>query len=418
MCYIAGLPKGRGAHPEARYTLAIMRIIIHIDMDAFFAAVEERYNPQFRGKPLVVGADPKGGRGRGVVSTSNYAARRYGIRSAMPIIEAWRRAEEARRRGEPATIFLTGNSELYTEVSERIMEILKEEARQNFAGQNLGGFEQASIDEAYLEWTMINGSMIPPAPTRLRAARGQGLRRADNDQHIAWLDAEKRAREMKKKILNEEGLTCSAGVGPNKLIAKMASEFKKPDGLTVVRPEDVAMFLAPLPIRALPGIGPKAETVLHARGVRTIGDIQNMARDELVRIFGAWGTVLSEHSRGNSHEPVSGERESKSIGEQETFAEDTLEPGFILERARALAAYVFERFAREGFRTFRTVAVTVRFADFKTHTRSHTSRAARGTRTALDGEVLRLLLPFLDARENPSRKKIRLIGVRVEKLSR
>ena len=215
-----------------------MRIVIHIDMDAFFAAVEERYNPQFRGKPLVVGADPDGGKGRGVVSTSNYAARRYGIRSAMPITEAWRRAEEARRKGEPMVIFLTGNFELYTAVSERIMELLARHA---------DTFEQASVDEAYLEWIVTNDSMT-------------------NDQNALWHEAEGRARMLKRDILDAEGLTCSAGVGPNKLIAKMASEFRKPDGLTVVPPEEVQTFLAPLPIRALPGIGPKAETILHARG--------------------------------------------------------------------------------------------------------------------------------------------------------
>jgi len=363
------------------YTSLTMRIVIHVDMDAFFAAVEERYNPQFRGKPLVVGADPKEGRGRGVVATSNYAARRYGIRSAMPITEAWRRAEEARRNGEPETIFLTGNDELYAEVSERIMEILERYA---------DAFEQASVDEAYLDVSSLG----------------------------SFGKAEEVARTLKKDVFEAEGLTCSAGVGPNKLIAKMASEFRKPDGLTLVHPAEVEAFLAPLPIRALPGIGPKTETALRACGVAIIGDIQRMTRGELVRMFGAWGTTLSEYSRGNSDEPVSGERETKSIGEQETFAEDTLDPGFILERVRALIACVFERFSQNGFRTFRTVVLTVRFADFTTTTRSHTSRAALGTRTALDGEALRLLLPFLDARENPGRKKIRLVGVRVEKFSR
>lgn len=135
-------------------------------------------------------------------------------------------------------------------------------------------------------------------------------------------------------------------------------------------------------------------------------------------MFGAWGRVLALHSHGVSDDPVSDAGEAKSIGEQETFARDTLEPGFILERARALAEYVFTRFSAGGFRTFRTVVLTVRFADFQTQTRSHTSRSALGTFTALDGEVLRLLLPFLDSRENPERKKIRLVGVRIEKLLR
>lgn len=377
-----------------------MRIVVHIDMDAFFAAVEERYNPQFRGKPLVVGADPQGGAGRGVVATASYAARRYGIRSAMPITQAWRRAEEARRKGEPATIFLTGNYELYAEVSERIMAILARHA---------DAFEQASIDEAYIEWKF-------QAPnTKFQTDFKPENIKFEND---FWHEAEQRARRIKKEIFEHEGLTCSAGIGPNKLVAKMASEFRKPDGLTVVRSEEVVAFLAPLPIRALPGIGPKAEAALHSRGIRTIGDIQSMPGAELVAMFGAWGADIARHSHGLSDDPVGNEREAQSIGEQETFEADTLEAGFILERARVIAASVFERFSGSGFRMFRTVAVTVRFADFTTHARSHTPCAALGTQRALDGEVLRLLLPFLDARENPGRKKVRLIGVRVEKLLR
>ena len=170
---------------------------MHIDMDAFFAACEERYNPQFRGKPIVVGADPKAGRGRGVVSTASYAARKFGIKSAMPISTAWRLAEAARSRGEPETIFLTGNYRLYREVSERIMAVLEE---------GVDAFEEASIDEAYLDVSSIG----------------------------SFGKAEAYARILKANILKAEGLTCSIGIGSNKLIAKIASDFRKPDGLTVV----------------------------------------------------------------------------------------------------------------------------------------------------------------------------------------
>ena len=367
-----------------------MRIVMHVDMDAFFAACEERYNPQFRGKPIVVGADPRGGAGRGVVATASYAARKYGIKSAMPISQAWRLAEEARKRGEPETIFLGGNHRLYAEVSKRIMVILAREA---------DAFEEASIDEAYLE---LKAERLKP--------------KAESDD--LWAAAEEVARGLKQTILEQEGLTCSVGIGPNKLVAKIASDFKKPDGLTVVRPDAVESFLALLPSRALPGIGPKSEVFLHQKGIRTIGDIQNAEPDKLAGWFGKWGADIARHAHGISESKVSNEWEPKSVGEQETFAEDSSSAAFILERMESLVSTVLRRLLKNGFRAFRTVVVTVRFADFVTTSRSHTGRRPLTTKEALHGEALRLLLPFLDQRENPKQKKIRLIGVRVEKLSR
>lgn len=366
-----------------------MRIIVHYDMDAFFAAVEEKYNPHFRGKPIVVGADPRSGKGRGVVSTANYAARKYGIKSAMPISRAWQFSEEAQRRGEPAAIFLTGNFRLYAEVSERIMKILAE---------NADAFEPASVDEAYLEWKFQNTN--------------------SKSQTDPWKIAEERAKTLKKEILDQEGLTCSAGIGPNKLVAKIASDFQKPNGLTVVRPEDVKEFIAPMPVRAIPGVGPKTEEFLRRKGVKIIRELREVGEGKLVRWFGKWGIDLVEKARGVSDRPVSGEWSAKSIGVEETFESDTLNPAFILERADALATQVFKRFARESFESFRTAVVTVRFADFKTQTRSHTLPQPLATLSGLKGEILRLFLPFLDRRENPHSKPIRLIGVRVEKLSR
>ncbi len=412
-----------------------MRIVLHFDMDAFFAACEERYNPQFRGKPIVIctstplsvdpsnpkiefrgtgnlemprsanhselvegsSADPKvraaspgAGEprptGRGVVSTASYAARKYGIKSAMPISQAWRLSEAAKKRGEPAAIFLTGNYQLYNEVSNRIMDILAEDA---------DAFEQASIDEAYLE-------------PKLKVQSSKF--KAD-----VWIEVENWAKRIKRKIFGQEGLTCSIGIGPNKLVAKIASDFKKPDGLTVVRPDQVETFLGPLPIRVIPGVGPKTEEFLHQKGIRAIGKLQAMACAELVEAFGKWGSELYRKARGISESPVSGEWEAKSIGVEETFSEDTLQPAFILGRVHVLAGQVFRRFQKEGFKSFRTVVVTVRFADFKTQTRSRTSSQPLAALEALNGEALRLILPFLDKRENPIKKRIRLIGLRVEK---
>ena len=358
-----------------------MRIVVHLDMDAFYAAVEERRDPTLRGRPIVVGADPKGGAGRGVVTTASYAARKYGIRSALPISRAWRLAEAARRRGEPEAVFVRGDHGLYREVSACIMAI---------AARGADAHEEASIDEVYLDLSSLGD----------------------------FARAEAHTRTLKAEILEREGLTCSAGIGPNKLVAKIASDFRKPDGLTVVLPEVVQAFLDPLPIRKIPGIGPKSEAILHGRGIRTIAQLRNLERALLLEWFGKWGEEMSERARGISDDPVSNEWERKSVGEQETFERDTLESSAVLARAQALAADVFARLRADGFAGFRTVTVTVRFSNFVTRNRSRTAESPLTTRAGLEALAHRLLLPFFDERENPRRRKIRLIGVRAEKLVR
>ena len=358
-----------------------MRIVAHVDMDAFYAAVEARRDPALRDRPLVVGADPKEGRGRGVVTAASYAARRYGIRSALPISRAWRLAEAARRRGEPETIFVRDDHALYREVSARIMGILAA------AGD---AFQKTSVDEAYLELSSLG----------------------------SFEAAVERARQLKAQIVGQEGLTASVGIGPNKLVAKIASDFGKPDGLTVVRPEEVQAFLDPLPIRVVPGIGPKTEGFLHERGIRTVAELRTPGRDQLAEWLGRAGEDLFLKARGLSDSEVSNDRERKTVGEQETFEVDTLDAAFVQERARALVRTVWSRLEAHGFRAFKTVTVTVRFENFITSARSRTGREAWTGEEALWTTALDLLLPFLDARENPRNRKLRLIGVRAEKLSR
>jgi DNA polymerase IV (DinB-like DNA polymerase) len=358
-----------------------VRIVAHVDMDAFYAAVEAQRDPALRDRPLVVGADPKEGRGRGVVTAASYAARRYGIRSALPISRAWRLAEAARRRGEPETIFVRDDHALYREVSGRIMAILA------VAGHAL---QKTSVDEAYIELSSLG---------RFDAAV----------EHC---------RRLKAEILSTEGLTASVGIGSNKLVAKIASDFQKPDGLTVVRPEEIQAFLDPLRIRVIPGIGPKTERFLHERHIRTVADLRTLERAQLIAWFGRWGEDLFAKARGVSESPVSGERERKSVGEQETFDVDTLDAAFVLMRARALAHTVWSRLDGHGFRAVRTITVTVRFENFITTARSRTGRDAWTTEEALCETALDLLVPFLDDRENPRRRKIRLIGIRAEKLAR
>lgn len=350
-------------------------------MDAFFAAVEERDNPSLRGLPIVVGADPHGGKGRGVVSTANYKAREYGIHSALPISKAWRLSEAARKQGQPPAAFLPVRMERYAEVSTHVMETL-----QRFVFV----VEQASIDEAYFDLSSCE----------------------------SYAFAEAIARKIQATIREEERLTASVGIGPNKLIAKIASGLCKPDGLTVVREEDVAAFLAPLPVRTIPGVGPKAEADLAKAGVKTVKDMRGLSREALHGMFGKRGLDLHEKIRGRDESPIEENYETKSIGEQETFQQDTRNSQFLIERLRAICQDVMRRVAAEGFRHFRRVVLTVRFADFETHSRSHTFPSPAADPRILEEEATKLFVPFLDERENPHGKLIRLIGVRVEKLER
>ena len=362
-----------------------MRIIVHVDMDAFYAAVEERYNPSLRGLPVAVGADPKEGRGRGVITTANYLARKYGIHSALPIARAWRLAEAARQRGEPATLFIRPNFPLYREVSARIMEIFERSA---------DAFEEASIDEAYLD--LSSSGNFPAAIDHMTKLKGE--------------------------IREKEGLGCSIGMGPNKLIAKIASGHQKPDGLTVVVAEMVQQFLDPLPIRVIPGIGPKGEAFLHQQNIRTIKELREVPEINLTEWFGKWGQRLFEKARGIDESPVSNEWIRKSQGEQETFEQDTRNFDLVTERLYGMAERIIGELAQKGFSGFRTVTVTVRFSDFQTSNRSRSFKNGIPIKNVeealllLKQHALSLLEPFFDARENPRRKAIRLIGLRLEKL--
>ena len=364
---------------ESKIVVSMERIIGHLDMDAFFAAVEERDEPRYAGRPIVVGADPRAGKGRGVVSTANYAARKYGIRSAMPISEAWRLAESARKKGEPEAVFVGGSFRKYGEVSNKIFSMLR---------SRVPHVEQASVDEGFMDLSFTG----------------------------SYDAAEALAYDIKREIRARERLTASVGIGPNKLIAKIASDRQKPDGLTVIRPDDVETFLAPLSVRTIPGIGPKTALILARKGIRTIAELREVPLEVLMDKLGKWGSALYEKARGEDDAPVAERDEVKSIGEEETFERDTGDAPFLTERLAALSEEVHRRFLKSGFSGFRTVTVTVRFADFETKHRARTLSAPASTRDSLTFESLKLFLPFLDRRENPDRKKIRLVGVRIEKL--
>lgn len=355
------------------------RIIAHLDMDAFFAAIEERDTPAFRGIPLVVGADPLGGKGRGVASTSNYLARAYGIHSATPISTAWRLSEAARRAGKPPVTFVSVDMEKYARVSEEVMRIVR---------RFVPKLEPASIDEVYgdLSWTK------------------------------SYDEAEYICRRLKEAVKAETLLTASVGIGPNKLIAKIASGWQKPNGLTVVCDEQVETFLSTMSVRAIPGVGPKTEIILRKEGIRMIHELRQIPLHRLTQLLGKRGEDLYEKARGQDDALVEEYSRSKSIGEQETFESDTLDSQTLFTQLDRLTGSVISRLTLEGFEAFRTIVLTVRFADFETKSRAYTLDVPSNDRGVLKREGIKLLMPFLDRRENPRRKRIRLLGVRLEKL--
>jgi len=326
----------------------VPRTIIHVDMDAFYASVEQRDRPELRGRPVIVGADP---RGRGVVAASSYEARRFGVHSAMPIGRAARLC--------PDGVFLPVDMEKYAGVSRQIMAVL-------------AGFtpllEPLSIDEAFLD------------VTQTRALFGDG---------------EEQARRIKSRIRTAVGLAASVGVASNKFIAKVASELEKPDGLVVVAPGGEADFLAPLPVSRLWGAGRVTTADLESMGIRTIGQLAAIPPSHLQSRFGRGGGLLSALAHGVDERAVEPFAPPKSMGAEETFERDHRDG----ERLRATLRAQAERVARElraqGY-AGRTVTLKLRFADFSTITRSHTGDPTqdgltvyREARALLDRVVLR-----------------------------
>lgn len=346
-----------------------------MDMDAFFAAIEGRDNPQFRSLPIVVGADPKGGRGRGVVSTANYEARKYGIKSALPISVAWRLC--------PTAIFLPVDGKRYQRVSGHIMEIIRP------FGEKM---EQVSIDEAYLQVSGF-GHRVPGTSYRLSVD--------------SYRIAEEIAKQIKKRIKKEERLTCSIGIGPNKLVAKIASGHRKPDGLTIVEPRKVQGFLDPKPVEALPGVGPKTKAVLENKWeTKTIADLRKRTKEELINTFGKNGAWLWQIARGIDDRPIKEEREIKSVGRQTTFEEDINDSRIIVKAIFKLLEEAFVEL--RGYNLAgKTLTVIVRYAGFETHS-SQESLKENLSEEKAKKLCLKLLLPYLDRGQ-----KIRLVGVRV-----
>jgi DNA polymerase IV (DinB-like DNA polymerase) len=332
-------------------------------MDHFYTAVEERENPALKGKPVVVGADPKQGKGRGVVSTSNYKAREAGIRSGMPISRAWRLCPEA--------VYLPPNFPLYIQASNSIMEIAK-----NYADK----FEQWGIDEAFLDVS---------------------------ERAHSFEEAEALAKRLKQEIKEKQHLTASIGVGPNKLVAKVASDFHKPDGLTVVRDEEVEAFLAPLPVRKLLWVGRKTEAKLKPLGIETISDLAKFDPAVLNDMFGVMGVQMHLMARGIDNSEVEQRTGVKSISHETTFEEDTDDATAVLAAVDALAEDVAKESAEQRL-FFKTVTVKIRFENFETHTTSKTLQFMTNRPQDLRKTARELIQPYLERG-----RKVRLIGVRV-----
>ncbi|MET0108734.1 MAG: DNA polymerase IV [Candidatus Thiodiazotropha sp.] len=338
------------------------RLIMHVDLDAFFASIEQRDHPEYQGRPLVVGAKP--GK-RGVVATCSYEARRYGVRSAMPISEAVRRLP-------PETVYLRPSMTRYGEVSRQIMQALESISPT---------VEKVSVDEAFLDISGMQRLTGPP---------------------------EVIGRRAKAVILECVGLTASVGIGPNRLIAKLASDYRKPDGLTIVLADQVQAFLDSQPLTVLRGLGAKSAPVLQRIGLRTVADVRRLSLLELRRHLGDLaGTKIHEQAHGIASDRIHLDSERKSISKETTFNEDITDPEIVrdsLQWAAQEVGYIARCEGRRG----RIVTIKIRFQGFETHTRSRTLTMP----TSADREIFQQAWELYRA-ERWEGRAVRLIGLEI-----
>ena len=342
------------------------RFIAHVDMDAFYASVEQRDNPDYRGKPVIVGADPKAGRGRGVVAACSYEARKYGIHSAMPISTAFRKC--------PHAIFLRGDMKKYGDVSRQIFKVLE-----SFSPD----IEPISIDEAFIDITGSYHLFGTPRETCLK---------------------------IKKAILLATGLKASIGLAPNKMTAKIASDLEKPDGVVIVGEENLLEFLHPLPAGKLWGVGKKSREALNRLGIKTIGDIAKRDVQELIRLFGKNGMHIWKLANGIDSREVKPEDSIKSIGNEYTFDKDEIDTDKIKDTLMRLSEKISRRLRKAGFKG-KTITLKIRFADFKTYTRATTLKEPTNFVKDIYQNAWVKVQAF-QLKQNP----VRLIGIQVSQL--
>lgn len=339
------------------------RKIIHIDMDAFFASVEERDNPDLKGKPVIIGSDPRKTGGRGVVSTCNYEARKFGVHSAMSSKEAYERC--------PQAVFISGNYQKYRKVGMQIREIFK---------RYTDLVEPMSIDEAYLDVT---------------------------ENKLGIKSALKIAKMIQYDIWQEVHLTCSAGVSYNKFLAKLASDFEKPKGLTLILPEDAQDFLEKLPIEKFYGVGKRSVEKLHQLGVFTGADLLEIPEMTLIDLFGRFGYDLYRKARGISNSPVKSNRIRKSIGSERTYGKLLYEEDDVKSEISKNAQRVVDTLQR-NHKVGRTIVLKVRYSDFSTLTKRITLDDVTNDFEVID-QVAKTIYDSLDE----SKLGVRLLGVTV-----
>jgi DNA polymerase-4 len=332
--------------------------ILHVDMDAFFVSVELLERPELRGKPVIVGGGPDQ---RGVVTSASYEARKFGVHSAMPLRTAGKLC--------PHGIFLDGHHKKYGEWSDRVATIL---------GKFSPIVKMVSIDEAYLDLAGTERLHGPP------------LAAAD---------------KLLRTVTSATGLPCSGGLGSTRLVAKVGSEQAKPRGLVWVVPGSEARFLAPLPVRKIPGIGEVTERSLLALGLKTVGDLADVSHEKLQKIFGQWGTALYRKSRGGDSYEFVIDAEPKSISHNHTFGEDTSDAPTLLTMLSHLSQKACKRLRESGL-SARTLTLTIRYTGFDTYTRSKTLPKP----TNLDSDIFATYQNLFHEHRNLKRK-VRLLGV-------
>ena len=339
------------------------RYIALVDLDAFFASVETLEHPELKGKPVLIGGSASG---RGVVAAASYEARKFGVHSAMPMALALRKC--------PQAIVLPTRHQLYRQYSIRVMDILREATPL---------IEQMSIDEAYLDLTEVAASMAEAEAVMLRA---------------------------QKQVWDQVQLPCSVGLAASKMVAKVSCETGKPRGFVLVAPREEPAFLAPLPVREMPGIGPRAAERLQAEGLNTLGGVASAPLSQLTSVFGPWGAVLQRRALGEDPSPVRTERETKSISAEETFAQDIDDQQALYEELDRLSQEVAESLRKQDYLA-RTVTLKLRYADFTTITRSM-SRPNATANLEVIGEAAHQLLDANWEHGQP----VRLVGVGVSNL--
>lgn len=343
------------------------RVIFHLDMDAFYASVEQRDKPELRGKPVIVGSPPTR---RGVVCAASYEARTFGVRSAMPSVTAGRLC--------PSGVFVRPEFARYSAESKLIMEIVASTGAE---------IEQVSIDEAYLDFS--------------QAVEGSGDERLFKAITIA--------KELKERIKRERNLTTSIGIAGNKLLAKIGSDFNKPDGLTLIPDRDKVLFLRPLPVRAIHGVGKVTEQTLTGAGLRTVADIQDYPGD-LRHLLGSYGPVLKQQAVGEDNRALGGREERKSISNEKTFEKDTDSRPILRAALREQAEDISDTLKKKQLGAH-TIQVKVRYSDFTTITRQLTVEEP-----VFEADTLYRLGAFLLRRDQLVNRPLRLLGLGVSSL--